>query len=100
MNDLHLPQFLIHFSNFDVATWLVASVIASYFCPAIMAYGRSHHDRLTILIMNLLLGWTVLGWVVALVWAATSGLGDSLGERQIRAIRQEPTLDRDARRSG
>lgn len=33
--------------------------------------GRRHHNRQAILVLNLLLGWTILGWVGALTWAIT-----------------------------
>ncbi|HYW90986.1 MAG TPA: superinfection immunity protein [Gammaproteobacteria bacterium] len=44
---------------------------AAYLSPAIMAYVRHHQNEFAILVMNVLLGWTVLGWITALVWAAT-----------------------------
>jgi hypothetical protein len=34
-----------------------------------MAFGRSKRDAVSILVLNLLLGWTMIGWVIALVWA-------------------------------
>jgi hypothetical protein len=40
-----------------------------YFLPAIIAYARSKRDAVSILVLNLLLGWTAIGWIVALVWA-------------------------------
>jgi hypothetical protein len=40
-----------------------------YFLPAIVAFARSKRDAVSILVLNLLLGWTVIGWVIALVWA-------------------------------
>lgn len=40
-----------------------------YFFPWIIAKVRSHQQRGAIFTLNLLLGWTVIGWVVALVWA-------------------------------
>jgi hypothetical protein len=40
-----------------------------YFLPAIVAFGRSKRDAVSILVLNLLLGWTAIGWVIALVWA-------------------------------
>jgi hypothetical protein len=40
-----------------------------YFLPAFIAWQRNHHALLAIFILNLLLGWTFLGWVAALVWA-------------------------------
>jgi hypothetical protein len=38
-----------------------------YFLPSII--GRNHKQLSSILALNLLLGWTFVGWVIALVWA-------------------------------
>jgi len=43
-----------------------------YLAPTLLAWNRSHHNQFAIFLLNLLLGWTVLGWIAALVWAATS----------------------------
>ncbi len=40
-----------------------------YFLPAIIAAVRSKRDTLAIFLLNLFLGWTFVGWIVALVWA-------------------------------
>ena len=40
-----------------------------YFLPSIIAAARSKRDLLSICVLNFLLGWTAIGWVVALVWA-------------------------------
>lgn len=50
---------------------LVGIVLLLYFLPAWMAFKRGHKNRGTILVLNFLLGWTFLGWIGALVWAAT-----------------------------
>ena len=42
-----------------------------YFLPAIVGFCRKHHQAWTIFALNLVLGWTVVGWIVAMVWAAT-----------------------------
>lgn len=41
-----------------------------YFLPAIIALARNKRDTTSILLLNLFLGWTAIGWVIALVWAA------------------------------
>lgn len=47
----------------------VLFVVASlYFLPSIIASNRSHKDTGAIFILNLLLGWTILGWVIPLAW--------------------------------
>ena len=42
---------------------------ALYLLPAII--GRNKRNAQAIFVLNLFLGWTVLGWIVALVWAVT-----------------------------
>ena len=42
-----------------------------YFLPTIVAAWRDHHNIGPIFVINLFLGWTFLGWVVALTMAAT-----------------------------
>jgi hypothetical protein len=41
-----------------------------YFLPSIIALARSKRDLLAIFLLNFFLGWSVIGWIVALVWAA------------------------------
>ena len=41
-----------------------------YFLPSIIALARSKRNTLSIFLLNFFLGWTLVGWVVALVWAA------------------------------
>lgn len=45
---------------------------AIYLLPAIIASNRKHHNAGAILALNLLLGWTFLGWAAAFVWACTA----------------------------
>ena len=40
-----------------------------YFLPTIIAFARNKRDTTSILLLNLFLGWTAIGWVIALVWA-------------------------------
>jgi hypothetical protein len=42
---------------------------AMYFLPSILAIVRNKRDTTAILLLNLFLGWSVIGWIVALVWA-------------------------------
>jgi Superinfection immunity protein len=52
-------------------TVTVAILIGLYFLPAIIANKRHAKARVQISVLNLVLGWTLLGWIVALVWAFT-----------------------------
>ena len=40
-----------------------------YFLPSIIALARSKRDITAIILLNFFLGWTMIGWIVALVWA-------------------------------
>lgn len=48
---------------------LVILIFAFYFLPTLIAFLGQHKNKLAIFLLNLLLGWTVLGWVVSLVWS-------------------------------
>jgi len=43
-----------------------------YFLPAIIAAARHTHNATGILLLNIFLGWTVVGWFVALLMALFS----------------------------
>src|SRR5262245_42631750 len=48
----------------ETALWLLV-----YFLPAIVGFYRKHHKAWAIFTLNLFLGWTVLGWILAMGWA-------------------------------
>ncbi len=50
----------------------VALLIGGYFLPSIIAKSRKHHQYDPILLINIFLGWTLLGWFVALVWSVSA----------------------------
>lgn len=43
-----------------------------YLIPAVIASQRNHHQTGAILILNLFMGWTALGWLAALMWAMSA----------------------------
>lgn len=48
-------------------------IIVGYFLPTVIALFRKSPNRTAIGVLNLFLGWTLIGWVVALmmsVWGA------------------------------
>lgn len=54
-------------AGYGIAVVLV--VLAVYFLPWIVANHRRHHNQTALFCLNLFLGWTLVGWVFALVWA-------------------------------
>ena len=50
------------------------AIKAHLFTPTIVAGYRQHSSLFLILVLNVLLGWTLLGWLLLLIWAC---FGDS-----------------------
>jgi hypothetical protein len=46
--------------------------LALYFLPAIIGWKKKNSQG--ILLLNLFLGWTLLGWIGALMWAVSSDI--------------------------
>ncbi len=60
-----LPLFLIF-------VLFVGGILAVflYFIPAVIAYHREHDSKGWVLFLNIFLGWSGLGWLFCLFWAA------------------------------
>jgi len=53
-----------------LAQGMVAIVVMLvYFAPSIVADRRGRRNVLLLALMNALLGWTIVGWLVTLYWA-------------------------------
>lgn len=46
-------------------------ILFLYFSPSIAAGVRGHEKTSGIVVLNLFLGWTFIGWVIAMVWAVS-----------------------------
>lgn len=53
-------------------TLAILMICLLYFLPWVVAAARRHHNSAAVLALNFLLGWTVVGWIVAFVWACTA----------------------------
>ena len=74
-------QLILFNGSDDPAAAIVSVVIvltmcviglASYFLPTGLAMLRSHPNVMPIFLINFLLGWICIGWIVALVWSVTA----------------------------
>jgi hypothetical protein len=53
-----------------VAAGIVAGIIfVLYFVPSFVAMSRHKVSASAIVALNLFLGWSILGWVISLIWA-------------------------------
>jgi hypothetical protein len=53
---------------------ILAAIIFStllYFVPTVIAFVKNKANKVAILVLNIFLGWSLIGWVVALVWAVS-----------------------------
>jgi len=48
---------------------IIAASMAAYWVPTIVVLARHAPNTGQVIVVNLLLGWTVIGWIVALVMA-------------------------------
>lgn len=48
---------------------LLAIGLFIYFIPTLIAIAAGHVNLTAVIVLNILLGWTFIGWVAALVWA-------------------------------
>ncbi len=64
---------------------LVVLAIGFYFLPGIVAHSRSHNNENSIVLLNLFLGWTVLGWLAALIWSASGNVAEPVRAKPLRS---------------
>ncbi len=57
--------------DFSNPVWFLAfvAVAAVYLAPTIVAIVRGSRNSGPVLLVNVLLGWTVIGWIVSLTMA-------------------------------
>ena len=65
-----MSTFLSHYTTFTKEVILILIVVLLavnfYLIPSYIAEFRRHPQTKTILVLNILLGWTIIGWGVAL----------------------------------
>lgn len=66
---------------------LLTILIILYILPGWLAEKRGHRQAGAIICLNILLGWTLIGWVAAFVWALTNSSPESDFEQARRDVR-------------
>jgi hypothetical protein len=51
---------------------MLGLIVIIYLLPTIIAYGRDHPHRHAVALLNILFGWTLIGWFLLFLWAALS----------------------------
>ncbi len=57
-------------SNPAIFLVFLAILALIHFVPSFVAFSRNHASRKLILLLNVIMGWTVIGWALLLYWAA------------------------------
>lgn len=55
---------------FVIVIWVISFI--AYWIPTVVAFVRGVPNKASVLVINLFLGWTIIGWVVALAMAVRS----------------------------
>lgn len=58
------------YSN-TLALFIFFVCVAVYFLPSLIASTRLHPNLNPIILLNVFLGWTLIGWVGALIWSVS-----------------------------
>jgi hypothetical protein len=61
-----------HIGHLILGIVALLAVGALYLLPTIIAARRGHHQTAPIVVINVVFGWTLLGWVAALAWAVSA----------------------------
>jgi uncharacterized membrane protein len=56
---------------FDNTTTIIMLilVVVLYMLPTFLAFGREHPRRQDVAVVNILFGWTLIGWIAVFLWA-------------------------------
>jgi hypothetical protein len=65
----------------DVRGWFISALlILFYLLPTFLAFDQHHRRRMLISVLNVLLGWTIIGWIGLLLWSLTNNQRDASGQ--------------------
>jgi hypothetical protein len=64
------PGFIL--GSMVIGLLFIVIVIAMYVLPTVVAMLRKHRQLPAIALVNILFGWSVIGWVAAMIWSLTT----------------------------
>jgi len=72
MGEKTMESFAYGIGNLVGFQLIVGLMFGIYLAPSIVAVVRGHHRWPSIGLLNFAAGWTVVGWIGALVWSVTA----------------------------
>ena len=67
-----MDEYIISVLLFIIAILIILFVIYIYFLPANIAYSKNHENKVAILVLNILLGYTGIAWLILFFWACSA----------------------------
>ncbi|MFZ2004283.1 MAG: superinfection immunity protein [Stellaceae bacterium] len=49
---------------------MVLAIALLYMLPTLIAFGRGYSHRQDVAVVNILVGWTLIGWIAVFLWAS------------------------------
>lgn len=59
--------------DFDLVAFVIIAMVVTL-TPGFIALARNHRNAGAIAVLCVVLGWTGIGWLIALVWAFTNNV--------------------------
>jgi len=57
---------------------MLMAIVLIYILPTLIAFSREHPRRQDVAVVNILLGWTLIGWIAVFLWASLAHVEDEL----------------------
>ena len=81
---------------------LLFTAFVPYLAPTGVAAYRDHASKNAIFLINLFLGWTLIGWIAAMIWACVgtsnahhvAAAGDEYAPGGLKLQGRDPRFDR------
>lgn len=67
----HAAHIIVPIVLFFALFFALLISFLAYLLPGIVAYVRGHRNRLAIAVLNILFGWSLVGWLICMIWACT-----------------------------
>ena len=79
-----MGEALFYYLYFVFYLFIIILSIFIYFIPTIIACKKDHKNKMIIFVVNLLSGYSIIGWIISFVWA--------LSNFDIKNCRRIPTI--------
>ena len=67
-----MEEYIVDVILFIVAILIIFVIFYIYFLPANIAYSKNHENKIAILVLNIILGYTGIAWLILFFWACSA----------------------------